>query len=106
VADSEALRSRRKRAHAAGDHSLCRRCKALTPALPAPAGGIPAIPQAEVKDAETGLRQLAARLTTAHEADPANAMVARELRMTLQVLMPKAAADDGLGELYNALREA
>jgi len=106
MADNGALRVRRHRLHAAGDHSLCRRCKALTAAPPAPADDVPVVPQAEVKDAETGLRQLAARLTTAHEADPANAMVARELRMTLQVLMPKAAADDGIGALLGDLREA
>jgi hypothetical protein len=99
MADSEALRSRRKRAHAANDHSLCRRC---TPVRAA----VPVLPAGQVSDAETGLRQLAARLTSAHEADPANAMVARELRMTLQALMPKAAADDGIGALLGDLREA
>jgi hypothetical protein len=61
---------------------------------------------AEVADAETELRRLAARLVAAHEHEPSNAIVARELRMTLQALMPKAAADDGTGQLFDALREA
>ena len=103
MADSDALRQRRRKAHVAGDHSLCRRCTAVKPPLAPFAPG----PQAEVVgDAEAELRRLAARLVTAHEHEPANAMVARELRMTLQALMPKESADDGLGELYDALREA
>lgn len=46
------------------------------------------------------LRALARRLETAHEADPANDRVARELRATLLALagLPEA-AEDPLGEL-------
>ena len=103
MADSDALRQRRRKAHISGDHSLCRRCAAVKPPLePFPSGM-----QAEtIADAETELRRLAARLVTAHEHEPANAIVARELRMTLQALMPKAAADDGIGALLGDLREA
>src|SRR5260370_9786059 len=81
MADSEAVRSRRKRAHAAGDHSLCRRdCAALK--LAAPPADAPA-----AADPKTELGQLAARLAAAHRADPGNANLARELRMTLHALM-------------------
>lgn len=100
MADSGALRVRRSKAHKAGDHSLCRRCAAVRPQLET----LPPAPDGEVTDAQLEMRQLAWRLAGAHRADPANAIVARELRMTLQALGAKA--DDGLGELYAALREA
>jgi hypothetical protein len=47
--------------------------------LPASSGGIPLDPQAS-------LTALALRLEAAHEQDPGNAMVARELRATLMVI--------------------
>lgn len=59
-------------------------------ALPAPSGA-PVDPRAS-------LEALAARLEAAHEADPGNAMLARELRMTLQALAgedPDAGFDVG-----------
>jgi hypothetical protein len=93
TADSDALRSRRKRAHASGDHSLCRRnCGVtVTPAriaeLSPARGDNPVNPRAS-------LRSLALRLEAAHEADPANAMVARELRVTLLALAGDAPAGE------------
>jgi hypothetical protein len=84
-----------------GDHSLCRRCKAVRPPVP----GIPAVPAGEVTDAALEMRRMAFRLAAAHEAEPANALIAQQLRMTLQAL-GVAKANDGLGELYAALREA
>jgi hypothetical protein len=94
VTDSDAVRSRRKRLHAAGDHSLCRHvlrggaaaAAGLLVALPGPSGG-PVDPHAS-------LEALALRLEAAHEADPGNAMVARELRATLVTL---SAPEDDLG---------
>lgn len=85
MADDEALRSRRKRAHAAGDHSLCKRCAAVRIAL----GGqeIPA-------DDRAKLRWLAGTLAGAYKADPGNALLARELRMTLQALLGGGDAND------------
>jgi hypothetical protein len=100
VADSGALRVRRARLHKSGDHSLCRRCSASVPQLEA----VPSVPDGEVTDAPLEMRRLAFRLAEAHKAEPGNGIVARELRMTLQALGAKA--DDGLGELYEALREA
>ena len=100
MADSEAVRSRRKRAHASGDHSLCRRCAGTRPQLEA----VPSAPDGTVTDAPAEMRRLAFRLAGAHRAEPGNGIVARELRMTLQALGAKA--DDGLGKLYDALREA
>ncbi|SRR6266568_881307 len=95
MADSEAVRSRRKRAHASGDHSLCRRCPAVVkappvarlPDLPVPAG------RGEVTDAAAELRQLAHRMAEAHRADPSNAILGAELRKTLLELMPKGRPD-------------
>jgi len=82
MADSGALRSRRSRAHTQGDHTFCRHGPPGPPgvllALPAPSGA-PLDPRAS-------LEGLARRLEAAHEADPGNANVARELRMTLQAL--------------------
>jgi hypothetical protein len=99
MADSEAVRSRRKRAHAAGDHSLCRRdCAALKLAAPPP-GAAPA------QDPEAEMRLLAARLAAAHHADPGNASLARELRMTLQSLMGKS-ADGELAEFLAGFSKA
>lgn len=96
MADSEALRSRRKRLHRAGDHSLCVRC-AVVRAGPAAVGEA-----VQVTDAAAGLRLLAGQLTSAYRADPGNALLARELRMTLQALMPQKGgqADDELAGLF------
>jgi hypothetical protein len=95
MADSNAVRSRRKRAHAAGDHSLCRRCDSRNApvALP-PVGDTPV-------DARVSLEALARRLEAAHVADPGNAVVARELRATLLALPAgeTPADDDPLAEL-------
>ena len=86
MADSNAVRQQRKRAHAAGDHRLCRGCDALTVVVPLPAA------DGTEFDPPASLVALARRLEAAHEADPANANVARELRMTLMGL-----AGDGTG---------
>jgi hypothetical protein len=74
--DSEALRTRRRRQHAAGDHSLCTtRCDAVA---------AEAAQDAEpVTDPPAKMAELAGRLVAAHTADPGNAMLARELRQTL-----------------------
>jgi hypothetical protein len=111
MADSEAVRSRRKRAHAAGDHSLCRRCAAvrggLPTQLPASVPDLPAqLPSGEVTDAASELRQLAARMAEAHRADPSNAILGAELRKTLLELMPKGKqdADADLTGLFGALQ--
>ena len=90
MADSDAVRSRRKRFHAAGDHRYCRRCAALR-AQVKPAPMLDLDPVAE-------LRATAARLIAAHEADPANAIVARELRLTL-LAIPAEEPADLMGEL-------
>src|SRR6266516_2214179 len=95
MADSDAVRSRRKRRHAAGDHSFCRRCDARRAVVVVPAGGDSAV------DARTMLEALARRLEAAHEADPADAQVARELRACLVVLMgPEQAVDGELGKFF------
>jgi hypothetical protein len=49
-------------------------------------------------DPRASLERLCARLEAAHETDPGNALVARELRMTLAALMgadPDAGLDVG-----------
>lgn len=113
MADSEAVRSRRKRLHAAGDHSVCRRCAAVrgdvaqdvaarVTALPAPPPGDPA----PKLDPRAEMEQLALRLVAAHEGDPRNTLLARELRMTLHELLPKGNgnADADLKGLFDALQ--
>jgi len=91
VADSGALRMRRRRQHLSGDHSLCRRCDGGGPraALSAVAGASPC------SDPAGELAALAGRLVAASVADPGNAMLARELRATLVAL--GAAGDDDYG---------
>jgi len=97
MADSDALRSKRKRLHAADDHHLCRHDASST--VPAP----PAADGAGI-DPHAALEALAARLEAASEADPGNDRVARELRATLLVLDsrkqdPAGINDDPLAEL-------
>lgn len=108
MADSGALRVRRARAHKAGDHSLCRRC-AVVHGETGPSQAIVAVPQlpdSPPLDAAAEMRRLAARLARAHETDPANSLLARELRMTLAELMPKGAEkpDADLTGLFGALQ--
>lgn len=91
MADSEAVRSRRKRKHAQGDHSMCRHPRESVPP-------VTVLPGDGELDPVTELRRSAARLVAACEADPSNAVLARELRATLAVLPQAEAADplDGL----------
>jgi hypothetical protein len=99
MADSEAVRSRRYRLHRAGNHALCRDCARRPPLAAVPAGDPP---QA---DPAAGMARLAAVLTEAYEASPGDALLARELRMTLQALAPaQKAADGDLAGLLSALR--
>lgn len=103
MADPPSLRMRRSRAHAAGDHSLCKRCNAV-PRDPVTLRALPSQPEAF--DAKSEMQQLAERLADAHRAEPANALLARELRMTLHELMPKDAGsvDADLTGLFAALQ--
>lgn len=87
MADSDALRQRRHKAHISGDHHLCRH-----PVKPALAPFPPGQQQSEVTDPAAELRRLAGRLAAAHEHEPSNAAIARELRITLQVLIDAQAA--------------
>jgi hypothetical protein len=91
---------RRSRAHKAGDHSLCKRCAALKLAAP-----LPEAPPVEDPMAE--LRRLAGRVVRAHEADPGNARLAGEVRMTLQALMGTGrSVDSELAEFLAGFSEA
>jgi hypothetical protein len=95
--DSDALRSRRKRLHAAGDCSLCRHDRPGGVVVPPVAGDAGMDPQSM-------LEALARRLEAASEADPGNDRVARELRATLLVLDSRtrdasSVDDDPLAEL-------
>ena len=109
MADSTALRVRRSRAHKAGDHSLCRRCSVVRGEA-APPQAVPSLPRSSAGtdlDPVAEMRALAGRLAAAHEAEPANALLARELRMTLAELTPKdtgKAADADLTGLFGALQ--
>lgn len=104
MADSGALRQRRSRLHKAGNHSLCRSNCSSAPRLhsvPAGARTEPR-PAAEALDATAELANLAVRLRAAHEESPGDALIARELRMTLQALLPaaKPAVDSDLASLF------
>jgi hypothetical protein len=86
MADSDAVRQMRRRHHKAGDHHLCRKgCQAARPSLSIAAkpGG-----SGEDLDPVAALRDLAADLQAAYRADPANALLAKELRTTLLALSP------------------
>ena len=87
---------RRARAHAAGDHSLCKRCAVVRLAEPP-------VDTEPVDDPMAEMRLLAGRVAKAHVRDPGNALLARELRMTLQALMgPGEAVDGELAEMLAA----
>src|SRR5215469_16953142 len=79
MADSDAVRSRRKRQHAQGDHSICKHDRPVI-VLPEPPGTSPS--EGEF-DPEAELRRLADLLAEAYRQDPGNAALARELRATL-----------------------
>src|SRR5579862_5743338 len=93
MADSEAVRSRRKRMHAAGDHSLCRRCAAVRTGEVPSRGLVPVPdgPEGPAFDPAAELRELAARMAAAHREDPSNAILGAELRKTLVELIGKRA---------------
>ena len=96
MADSVAVRSRRHRRHAAGDHSMCRHPSGARIALarpPEPDTGL---------DSRAELVALARRLAAAHEADPFRADVARELRATLLAV---AEAEPAAADPMDVLRE-
>lgn len=84
MADSPAVRARRYRQHRSGDHTDCRHDR---PRLVLAAGAAEPDPDF---DPAAELRALAARLAGAYQADPANAAVARELRLTLLAIAPEA----------------
>jgi hypothetical protein len=97
MADSGALRVRRARAHAAGDHSLCKRCAAARePALPRT---FTLVPPSAPLDAAASMERLASRLEAAHESEPGNALLARELRMTLRELIVREGQNSGSDDL-------
>ena len=85
---------------------MCRRCFVVRgDAAPSPVTALPSPAPAKL-DPAAELRQLAAELHEAYRADPANAMLARELRATLALLMPKDSgkADADLTGLFAALQ--
>ena len=84
MAESDAVRSRRKRRHAAGDHGMCRSSCDRRPPGRAPAGA--AAEAGPCTDPAAALAALAGRLMAACEADPGNAALARECRVTLLAL--------------------
>jgi hypothetical protein len=99
MADSDATRQARRRRHAAGDHSLCtKRCQAAR--TRAGIGEVPA-GSAEDLDPKAALAELAHGLMDEWKADRRNSVLARELRQTLLVLVPRS--DDGMQAAWNEL---
>jgi hypothetical protein len=80
MADTDSVRSRRWRQHRQGDHSLCRHGKTAAP--------VASVPGAVAGDLDPvgEMRTLAGQLAAACAADPGNAAIARELRLTLLAL--------------------
>ena len=72
MADSDALRQRRRRAHLLGDHSMCRRC----PAVRGERLTVAEVEPGSVIDPLAALNASAARLIALYEADPANVAAA------------------------------
>jgi len=110
VADSGAVRQQRSKAHKAGDHRYCRstcpesgKFGAFSVATEPETN--PGQPADQVADPTAEMRELAARLAAAHRTEPGNALLARELRMTLQALMPQGGVkpDDDLAGLFAEL---
>ena len=97
MADPGLVRTQRYRLHRAGDHSLCKRCAALKK---------PIADDGPVNDPLAETRLLAGRLAAAHRADPGNALLARELRMTLQALMGGGSVDGELAEFLAGFSRA
>jgi hypothetical protein len=100
--DSGALRTARWRRHKAGDHGACRGDCRRGPLYPVPAEvqAVFSLNRQHVIDFDPGhaLRELAVRLLEAYVADPGNASLAREARMTLLAIPPDA-GEDPLDEL-------
>jgi hypothetical protein len=91
VADSGAVRTARYKRHKAGDHALCKHGSRLVSPL--------SVRDPGELDPALELRTLASRLAVAYEADPGNAALARELRVTLLAIGP------GIDETDQALKE-
>jgi hypothetical protein len=103
VADDDAVRSRRYRAHKQGNHVYCKRdCQAARD--PVRFDGVPDDP-GESLNRFAELRRLCVALRTAYLADPANAALAKEWRMTLLCLpgSKDMSADDELSQLMREL---
>ena len=90
MADSDAVRSRRKRLHALGDHSTCKHFP--EPRRPVTVPAVDGDEGAEL-DPVAEMRLLAARVVDAHRQDPGNAALAREARNTLLALNGMGPAD-------------
>jgi len=101
MADSDAVRSRRKRMHAQGDHSLCRHDGVRPKIVLADADR----PDPGDFDPVAAMRALADRLAEAYRQDPGNAALARELRATLLALPPPPEEPDWLDELRSRRSE-
>lgn len=109
LAESGAERTRRWRSHKAGDHSLCKHRGGARDTSPGGADGPPAPSTAIPAGDKARLGWLATTLAQAYRDDPGNALLARELRMTLQALLGGGGGkshDGDLDELFAEFSEA
>jgi hypothetical protein len=105
MADSGAVRARRHRQHVAGNHALCRRdCGENRQVLRALPGTDEISARIPDFDPQRSMRELAEQLREACAANPADAVLAREYRLTLQALVPDKETDDELSGLLSALQ--
>lgn len=89
MADSATLRVQRHRRHVANDHSLCLQSRCAAAGRAAVVEAPPSREVAGGLDPARELQASAVRLVAACQADPANAVLARELRQTL-AMIPRA----------------
>jgi hypothetical protein len=113
MADSGSLRVKRHRLHRAGNHSLCRPgCGGITQ-VPAVAAKIREVSgdrpgsreDSAAFDPRLAMGELAVQLRAACEANPADAVLAREYRLTLMELAKGGDSDavDPFAELLAGL---
>jgi hypothetical protein len=96
MADDGATRARRHRLHKAGNHSQCRRGCAQIREVPRPSSEVPRVQAGSGEfDARQAMQDLATQLRDACAANPDDAVLAREYRLTLMEL---AKGGDGDGK--------
>ena len=105
MADSGAVRAQRHRLHKRGNHSMCRRNCGESRQVPRALPDIPPSSEASGEfDPVARMRDLAEQLRQASAADPSDAVLAREYRLTL-IELAKGSGEDGKDPFAELLAE-